>query len=276
MQRAPDMALRPTPPAAAAKAAKRVCFADHAGQALASFREFRAADEPVVLAVDRLAGAPRGDDGSRAQAADRGGDIRKFLSASFVQPALLPDFATRLRRKGVQLENALARGPQIICSILVVNDAFEKTVFVRLTTDEWRSHRDVPATFAGAAAADVDRFSLTATVPDWIPVGGRILLAVCYRTPSRERWDNNGGANYAIECYATNPLLQRIQLLRVDDAADRPTDWAARVPAEFGTGDERDPFQPSPLARLLVRELPPPLSRHARPLRPCILQTTPA
>ncbi|KAJ3092801.1 hypothetical protein HDU96_002612 [Phlyctochytrium bullatum] len=95
-------------------------------------------------------------------------------------------------------------------TILVRNLAFEKDVFVRLTLDDWRTHRDIRAPFAGTVCPTtpdgfhgIDRFFFRL---DWgvlgEPPGGggggeiRVVMAVCCRMAGGEFWDNNRGVNH--------------------------------------------------------------------------------
>ncbi|KAJ2783671.1 Protein phosphatase 1 regulatory subunit 3B [Coemansia javaensis] len=99
----------------------------------------------------------------------------------------------------VVLEDVWLAGQAVCGTIKVHNLAFEKHVFVRATTDDWRSAADTPATFkrvvsgADGCRPGLDRFdfALPAAAP-----GSHISLCVCYRAGGQEHWDNNRGANY--------------------------------------------------------------------------------
>ncbi|KAF0313996.1 Protein phosphatase 1 regulatory subunit 3C [Amphibalanus amphitrite] len=86
-------------------------------------------------------------------------------------------------------------------TIKVKNLHFEKVVFVRVSENNWRTSRDVAATYVAAASGGAagatlyDRFKfelpLTSTT-------SRLDFCVCFRCPLGEFWDNNNGANYGV------------------------------------------------------------------------------
>ncbi|KAJ2386255.1 protein phosphatase 1, regulatory subunit [Coemansia sp. RSA 2611] len=91
---------------------------------------------------------------------------------------------------------------QTLCgTIKVHNLAFEKQVFVRMTTDEWKTAEDIPAAFQRSITGvdsncpGVDRFRFAIPVPA-ADHAAFISLCVCYRVNGQEFWDNHRGANY--------------------------------------------------------------------------------
>ncbi|KAI8925921.1 putative phosphatase regulatory subunit-domain-containing protein [Entophlyctis helioformis] len=128
--------------------------------------------------------------------------------------------------------DALAAPAALVGSVLVRNIAFAKSVFVRLSTDGWRSFSDLPASFVSVVSPSmgdfvgVDRFSfaldlngpllarLSASSPSSSPPSSPSLaspaaspaspvslpveFAVCFQVDGAEHWDNNLGANYFV------------------------------------------------------------------------------
>ncbi|KAI8852928.1 putative phosphatase regulatory subunit-domain-containing protein [Chytridium lagenaria] len=95
-------------------------------------------------------------------------------------------------------------------TILVRNLAFEKEVFVRLSLDDWLTHLDIRAPFAGTLCPTVngflgiDRFTFRLDVENLgaAALGAvhpeiRIVMAICCRMAGREYWDNNRGVNHS-------------------------------------------------------------------------------
>jgi len=84
-------------------------------------------------------------------------------------------------------------------AIAVRNVAFEKSVNVRLTFDEWETSKDITAKFAQQECdGHVDRFFFVVTLDehDFDEMSSKIEFAVCYTVGSVEHWDNNDGSNF--------------------------------------------------------------------------------
>lgn len=139
-------------------------------------------------------------------------EITKQLRLTFVQPISLDNFAERLNKLNVSLENVLVSNCAIMGTIKVRNITYEKIVFVRCTFDHWKSFEDMCGSYVPSSYDDkFDCFSFAITVPSTISDGDKIQFAVCYRTlsPDNEFWDNNDNKNYVIEyketCLPRNP-----------------------------------------------------------------------
>lgn len=130
-------------------------------------------------------------------------ETTKELTLAFAQPIALPNFLERLNRQSVSLENVVVSNCALMGTIKVRNIAYEKSVFVRCTFDNWKSFEDVGGSYVPLSYdGNYDRFSFAITVPNTIKNGEKIEFAVCYRTssPDDEFWDNNDNKNYVIEC----------------------------------------------------------------------------
>lgn len=125
---------------------------------------------------------------------------------TFQQPASdYLDFRKRLDTGNVSLENVIVREAEdiVVGTVKVRNVAYHKEVFVRSTSDEWRTHEDAYCTFVNnnstvsAAASYVlyDTFSFRLTLP---PRSVRIEFCVCFRCEGAEYWDSNSGKNYVL------------------------------------------------------------------------------
>ncbi|KAJ3112998.1 hypothetical protein HDU96_003921 [Phlyctochytrium bullatum] len=109
-----------------------------------------------------------------------------------------------------------AAGKVLTGTILVRNLAFEKSVQVRLTCDDWVTHRDIVAPFAGTVSPSlpgfvgIDRFCFRVEVDQavaWSSASAkaaaangevRMVMAVCCRMIGQEFWDNNHGINHSV------------------------------------------------------------------------------
>ena len=72
------------------------------------------------------------------------------------------------------------------------NYAYNKNVFVRYTTDGWKSFKDQKLTYSSTNANGTENW--TTTVYD--ATNSNIEYAVCYQVNGSEFWANNFGANY--------------------------------------------------------------------------------
>ena len=113
-------------------------------------------------------------------------------------------FCARLERASVALETAVCgAGQRTIAGVIrVKNLGFEKRVFLRSTSDNWRSSRDWSAVYIAPIAGAVgppppyDRFSFEFETPEAGSDAEKIEFCVCFQCAAGEFWDNNGGGNY--------------------------------------------------------------------------------
>ena len=76
------------------------------------------------------------------------------------------------------------------------NVAYEKQIFVRWSSDGWKSHSEQPASFEQSATnLKRDAFTFEIERPQH---GEKVELAVRYCVCNQEYWDNNEGGNYQV------------------------------------------------------------------------------
>ena len=86
----------------------------------------------------------------------------------------------------------LAHGDTYKVNAVLQNYAYNKNVFVRYTTDGWKSFKDQKLTYSSTNANGTENW--TTTVYD--ATNSNIEYAVCYQVNGTEFWANNFGANY--------------------------------------------------------------------------------
>nr|XP_054766498.1 protein phosphatase 1 regulatory subunit 3B-B-like [Lytechinus pictus] len=122
----------------------------------------------------------------------------------FEQPASnYLEFRKRLESETVCLENVMIKDNiTVVGTIKVKNIAFEKSVFVRATFDEWKTHIDIPGSYVypSQASNSYDKFDTFSFSLDMPPNhGGKsVEFCVCYTTNNLNFWDSNHGNNYKI------------------------------------------------------------------------------
>uniref|UniRef100_A0A0N5B0W5 CBM21 domain-containing protein n=1 Tax=Syphacia muris TaxID=451379 RepID=A0A0N5B0W5_9BILA len=128
---------------------------------------------------------------------------------AFTQPASdYIKFHETLNNGNVALENVVLKNEvsRMHGTIKVKNIAFEKKVFVRLSSDSWQTFTDHQATFQQSSSKTTDifgfDFSIMSTGDD---PNARIEFCICFQVgpfddgkPCQEFWDSNGGNNYAL------------------------------------------------------------------------------
>ncbi|KAJ2858038.1 hypothetical protein J3B02_000570 [Coemansia erecta] len=89
-------------------------------------------------------------------------------------------------------------------TVKVHNLAFEKSVMVRYSFDQWRTVNEASASYnrtlleSQGGRPGIDRFAFTLTLPASVTVCLPSTIAMCvhYSVNSSDFWDNNSGANY--------------------------------------------------------------------------------
>lgn len=131
-----------------------------------------------------------------------------LFNCEFIQPISLLSFKERVKLNRVHLEtcqiNSTAGHVSVTCSIRVLNCSYDKSVIVRYTTDDWRTHTDSLASYIpGSCDGWSDKFTSSFTLTNQVRSfqrGQRIIFAIRYvYDGARAHWDNNGGLNYAIK-----------------------------------------------------------------------------
>ncbi|XP_040025755.1 protein phosphatase 1 regulatory subunit 3B [Gasterosteus aculeatus] len=169
------------------RAAKRVTFADHRGLSLTRVKVFSQFDDPIDIPLN----------------------IQEMLSSALTLTAeedqLVLDFAQpssdylrfrqSLEENFVCLEHCVLKEKALAGTVKVKNVSFEKSVKLRLTSDGWRSHRDVVCEYVKDSypTAFSDTFSFSASLPERLRPHEHVEFAVCYQVGGREYWDSNQG-----------------------------------------------------------------------------------
>lgn len=175
---------------------KRVSFADCFGKPLTEVRLMReSSDEPPRINPQLLACITQG---ATARVTDK-----PPLKLAFNQPACdYLAFRENVDKNCVSLENVLLNDYTVQGTIKVKNISFEKSVYVRWTTDFWETFEDTQANYV-PGPGDVpgrpscfDTFQFQFEVPTTSDTNKNVQFAVCYRTSEGEFWDNNSGTNY--------------------------------------------------------------------------------
>lgn len=127
----------------------------------------------------------------------------RVLVPLFQQPGALPCFLDRVREKQVNLENAAVSDPvtlTITGTVRVRNLDFHKSVYVRYSTDNWRSFSDLQAAYVeNSCDGFSDKFTFT-VYGHSVQIGQRIEMAMRFHCRGQQFWDNNYDMNYVFQC----------------------------------------------------------------------------
>lgn len=181
---------------------KKVCFADSKGLRLHTVRIMDGpSDTPPLLNVNLFKEVIQNE---RAEP-----NHPYTYVPDFDQPASnYLDFRERLERNNVCLENVMIKDNiRIMGTVKVRNISFEKSVKIRVTFDEWKTFRDVPASYVFpscnlgeekvGASDKYDTFSFHFDLPP--NLGGRAAyFCISYMCNQTTFWDNNKDINYRI------------------------------------------------------------------------------
>lgn len=116
-----------------------------------------------------------------------------------------------LATNGVTLESVTLRHPIVFLTIRVLNIAYEKKVTVRVSSDNWATHRDVQADFLPSSVdPKADRFYASISVPGF--QCEQLSFAICYTCDGQTYWDNNSGSNYTVKI--NKPAAETLSLLQ--------------------------------------------------------------
>ncbi|KAJ2726811.1 hypothetical protein GGI07_000322 [Coemansia sp. Benny D115] len=166
----------------------------------------------------------------------------------------------------VVLETVVYNDGALSGSIKVHNIAFEKSVVVRLTKDNWKSVQDIPATFLrsifassgsnGASRPGVDRFRFVLPLGDLCSSSPfqptNISMCVRYQVAGQDHWDNNGGANYSFKFVPAQPTKPTTASSPAAHSVDNDAVVLRKKPSNFGsysfdcTVDTRRPRNAAP------------------------------
>lgn len=127
----------------------------------------------------------------------------RVLVPLFQQPGALPCFLDKVREKQVNLENAAVTDPvnlTIIGTVRVRNLDFHKSVYVRYSTDNWRSFSDLQASYVeNSCDGFSDKFTFTIH-GNSVQIGQNIEMAIRFHCRGQQFWDNNYDTNYVFQC----------------------------------------------------------------------------
>jgi protein phosphatase 1 regulatory subunit 3A/B/C/D/E len=192
-------------------AKKSVRFADDCGHILETVRvmtepsDYPPRISPSVIkryrkaAAAAASGTPANDDDDEEDdAATR--QPRSSWKMGFKQPASeYVKFRESLEQQKVALENVMLKNDigRMVGTIKVANIAFEKRVFIRFTSDNWKSYLDRPAVYQSSASKAYDTFRFDIELPRNTSKDSRISFCVCFvANGTDEHWDANQGKNF--------------------------------------------------------------------------------
>ena len=183
---------------------KHVTFADAEGGTLTSVKYVTEAshEPPRNLSSRNLLNDCLKDSTSPGSNASNTNPTAK-LCLQFSQPAAdYVTFKRKLDERNVSLENVIVNGSTSIHgTVKVKNIAYQKTVTVRITFNDWSSHTDIPCDYVNNAYEngiyDTFQFIIDAP-PSFFEKRDLIQFCICYECKSQQFWDNNSGRNYCI------------------------------------------------------------------------------
>uniref|UniRef100_A0A8C5HX48 CBM21 domain-containing protein n=1 Tax=Gouania willdenowi TaxID=441366 RepID=A0A8C5HX48_GOUWI len=117
----------------------------------------------------------------------------------------------RLLDTHVQLGSCKLSEHSLSGRVFASHASTERSVYIRVTFDSWRSHRDIPCTFLQHqqyGGSDVDIFTFDLILPQKIDPLERAEFCVSFRPSfdSAEHWDNNKGQNYRLYFEKDEPM----------------------------------------------------------------------
>lgn len=180
---------------------KKVRFADSLGLDLISVRHFDDTDVPEV--PQRILDNFRRQNPLRLTRFDKFPSMPTqtiFMEMDFTNPGTLPDFIEKVKELNVLLECVQSDDFSLSGFVRVLNLAFEKSVAVRYTLNNWMSFIDILASYVPHSSDGVtDKFSFKMVVPTFLESGGTLQFAIKYSVEGEDFWDNNYGNNYKVK-----------------------------------------------------------------------------
>lgn len=176
---------------------KKVRFADSLGLDLISVKHFDDTDMPEV--PDRIIDRFKKARAFHLNNFDNTSSQSVFMELLFTNPGCLPDFQDRVSAGKVLLESVHADEFCISGVVRVLNLAFEKSVYLRYTLNNWTSYTDILAFYIPHSNdGKTDQFSFKIITPTFLEFGGTLQFAIKYCVGGCEFWDNNSGNNYKV------------------------------------------------------------------------------
>lgn len=179
-----------------ATSSKRVSFADAFAMSLCDIRNFTPSDDKMDLWSDCdyfrnhfLIKRVSSDNVVNEQPAN--------IALCFKDPSSHPAFQEVFDRQNVILERCGTRERTITGIIQVKNIDYNKHVFIRSTSDKWRTVADTPANYLpNSNDGSSDRFIFSLQFPKNVP---EMEFCIGYKIQSGEFWDNNHRKNYKVK-----------------------------------------------------------------------------
>uniref|UniRef100_A0A665STC9 CBM21 domain-containing protein n=1 Tax=Echeneis naucrates TaxID=173247 RepID=A0A665STC9_ECHNA len=179
---------------------KKVRFADSLGLELISVKHFDDADVPEV--PERiLAKVPKGplQFNHLDTKFPRPPSQSVYMELEFGNPGIFPDFEQKIREVKVMLESVEADEFSLSGIVRVLNLAFEKSVSLRYSLNNWLTFMDSLASYVPDSSNGVtDKFCFKIVMPTYLENGGTLQFAIKYCVGGQVFWDNNNGNNYKV------------------------------------------------------------------------------
>uniref|UniRef100_A0A0N5B2X6 CBM21 domain-containing protein n=1 Tax=Strongyloides papillosus TaxID=174720 RepID=A0A0N5B2X6_STREA len=182
---------------------KCVKFADEMGKELYTVRVMKEpSDYPPRLSPSIVRRYRSNNDDSDEFYDSDNSDTEKSKASwtlNFKQPASeYVKFRESLDSNKVALENVVLKNNchKMTGTIKVVNLSFEKSVFLRLTTDKWKTFKDIYAKYQPSNSKIYDTFCFETEIPKDEHKDDTIEFCICYETNNQQFWDSNNGDNY--------------------------------------------------------------------------------
>lgn len=177
---------------------KKVSFADDIGFPLEDVRIMtESSDEPPTLGTELLARLNLGSSSLSVEPIS-------FI-CNFSQPGSdYLNLRNKLENDKVSLENVIVKGSSMKGTVRVKNIAFEKKVFIRLTSNNWVTYEDSFATYLPVTGSSpvtpqpYDTFAFEVSLLSSIVEAKNLQFAVCFQAGAEQFWDNNSGENYEV------------------------------------------------------------------------------
>ncbi|NXI46001.1 PPR3A phosphatase, partial [Galbula dea] len=171
---------------------RKVSFADAFGFELVSVKEFDTWEIPSTAQSDDI------EDEVFPQE-------EYFFSQLFTLPASQEELLQKVREQKVELES-IVFPPGITCMngiVRVLNVSFEKTVYVRMSLDNWLTYYDIFADFMpNSCGGETDQFYFKISlVPPYQKDGAKVDFCIRYETSVGTFWANNNNENYTLICH---------------------------------------------------------------------------
>ncbi|XP_055793998.1 uncharacterized protein LOC129865336 isoform X1 [Salvelinus fontinalis] len=181
----------PEPPAVICR---KVSFADAFGLDLVYVKEFDSTD----LTGAEVADPPEPE--VKVKEPDE-----YFLSSLFTVPSSPEELEQRLQDQKLELESIeLLPGTTSLRGIIrVVNLCYNKSLYIRITLDSWKTNFDLLAEYVpGSSDGTTDRFAFRLTlVPPFEMEGTKVEFCLRYETSVGTFWANNSDMNYVLFCH---------------------------------------------------------------------------